>query len=93
MEIIDDLESWLEKCESPFYFLSSHAPRLYTEVSYTADTCLIFGSETKGLNPRFKERWPDKFIKIPMKPEARCLNLATSVGIALYEIVRQKGLT
>ena len=91
VELIDDLEAYLAPLSTPFYFLSSHAKKLYTEASYTEDTCLIFGSETKGLDPKFQKRWPEKFLTIPMKPEARCLNLATSVGIVLYENIRQIG--
>lgn len=86
--MIDDLEQYLEE-HSDFYFFSSKGQKLYTDVSYTNDSMLIFGSETTGLPDSFHERWPERFVKIPMKEGARCLNLATSVGIGLYEGVRQ----
>jgi tRNA (cytidine/uridine-2'-O-)-methyltransferase len=89
---IDDLEKFIEESNCPFFFFSSKATRLYTEVSYTEEALLIFGSETTGLPSSIHERWPDHFVKIPMKPDVRCLNLATSVGIGVYELCRQCGL-
>lgn len=88
-EVIDSLETYLEQSTAPFYFFSSHATKLYTDVAYTKDSLLIFGSETAGLPPSIHEKWPDHLIKIPMLPTKRCLNLATSVGIGVYEAIRQ----
>ncbi len=90
VEFIDNLEAYLEETDKSFYFFSSKAKKLYTEISYGGDDLLIFGSETSGLAPIFFERWPEKFVKLPMVPEARCLNLATSVGISLYEAWRRQ---
>lgn len=87
------LEQYLEQQTVPFFFFSSHATEIYTSASYTNDSILIFGSETKGLPPSFYERWPEKFVKIPMIQGVRCLNLATSAGIALYEAWRQSGFS
>lgn len=92
VQMIDDLMQVLEQASFPFYFFSSKASKLYTDVAYTHDSALIFGSETSGLPEIFFEKWPEKFVTIPMLPEARCLNLATSVGIALYEAIRQTSL-
>ena len=89
VEEIDDLPSFLEKAAAPFYFLSSKAKKTYTQAKYSPDSILIFGSETEGLPPLFWERWPDRFFKIPMSPQARCLNLACSVSIVLFEALRQ----
>lgn len=86
-----DIERWLEEQPHPFYFLSSKAPKTYTEVSYKPNDILIFGAETDGLPARFAERWPDKFLTIPMAEGARCLNLSNSVAIVLYEAFRQNG--
>lgn len=88
VEQYDDLEKLLNETKSPFYFFSSKAERLYTDVQYTSDSMLVFGSETTGLPDHFYKKWPDRFIKIPMLDGARCLNLATSVGIGLYNAYR-----
>ncbi len=88
--IVDDLEPLLKQ---PFTFFSSKASRLYTEHRFQPTESLIFGSETEGLPESLWERWPDQFVTLPMRKEARCLNLATSVGIALYEAERQQNFT
>lgn len=91
IECIDDLEVYLDNTVYPFYFFSSKAKLSYAEVSYSPESLLIFGSETTGLPPLFQEKWPEHFVTLPMIPEARCLNLATSVGIGVYEAWRQQG--
>lgn len=91
IEEIDDLGAYLEKTQSSFFFFSSKAKALYTEASYAPDSLLIFGSETSGLDPAFYQRWPEKFHTIPMAPHQRCLNLANSAAIVLYEALRQTG--
>ncbi len=87
---LEDLYTYLESLQTPFYFFSSHAEALYTEPSFTADDHLIFGSETSGLPPEFHTRWKDKFFKIPMKAESRCLNLANAASIVVYEAWRKQ---
>jgi tRNA (cytidine/uridine-2'-O-)-methyltransferase len=89
IEEIDDLEEFL-KDKSSFYFFSSKAKILFTEVEYTKESLLIFGSETKGLPERFFSLYPERFVTIPMKPASRCLNLANSAAIGLYEALRQQ---
>jgi tRNA (cytidine/uridine-2'-O-)-methyltransferase len=90
VDFLDDLESYLDALETPFYFLSSKATTHYSDVKYGPNDALIFGSETAGLPAHFHEKWPEKFVKIPMVEGVRCLNLATSVGIVTYEVWRQQ---
>lgn len=52
---------------------------------------LIFGSETQGLPDHILSLYPDATYHIPITDEIRCLNLSTSVGIALYESIRGAG--
>lgn len=92
MHIEENLEEWLDKQHAPYYFFSSHAKQLYTDVKYTRDSILVYGSETSGLPAHFNEKYASKFVTIPMLQESRCLNLATSVGIGLFEAIRQAGL-
>jgi Predicted rRNA methylase (SpoU class) len=84
VEMIDDLFSYLEATSSPFTFFSSKATKTYLEVPYEKEHILIFGSETSGLPNLLWEKYPTHFAKIPMLENQRCLNLATSAGIALY---------
>jgi tRNA (cytidine/uridine-2'-O-)-methyltransferase len=77
---------------SRFVYLSTKAERLYTELSFEPDDCLVFGPETRGLPLELlRENW-DRCLKIPMfNPNVRSLNLATAVGIVLFEALRQTG--
>lgn len=87
---MDNLEQYLDNYPGQFWFFSSKATRRYCDVGYQQDDLLIFGSETTGLPDHFLERWPEKFLTVPMVPEARCLNLATTAGIVVYEAWRQQ---
>ncbi len=89
VEIVSDLETYLESTEAPFFFFSSHAKKNYSDCDFPKESILIFGSETSGLPEKFRERWPERFATIPMLPEARCLNLASSAAIVVYEAWRQ----
>jgi len=51
---------------------------------------LIFGSETNGLPQTILDRYTDVTYGIPQTDAIRCLNLSTTVGIALYESLRKK---
>ena len=69
--------------------LSTKAPRCYTEADYRDGCYLFFGKETKGLPERFLEEHYESCIRIPMRPEARSLNLSNAVAIAACEALRQ----
>lgn len=72
------------------HLLTTKAPRRYTEVTYGPEDCLVFGPETRGLpEALLRERYGD-CARIPMRPEARSLNLSNSVAIVLYEALRQQ---
>ena len=92
LEKIDDLENYLLDKKS-FYFFSSKAEKSYTDINYEKDAILIFGSETSGLPKLFLDKYSDKFLKIPMKENSRCLNLSNTVAIALYEALRQNNFS
>ena len=73
-----------------FLYFSTKAERVYTDIGYQPEDCLVFGRETKGLpEDLLRSNW-ERCLRIPMpNPRIRSLNLATSVGIALYEALRQ----
>lgn len=73
-------------------FLTTKAERPYTDQSFQPDDCLLFGPETRGLPQELLDAHPERCLTIPMaNPNIRSLNLATSVGIVLYEALRQTG--
>jgi tRNA (cytidine/uridine-2'-O-)-methyltransferase len=78
-----------ERC---LYF-SAHGSRTYLDAPYESNSVLVFGSETEGMPQRILEKHPDRIFRIPMQSEVRSLNLATAVGIVLYEAIRTTGLS
>ena len=72
------------------FCLSTKAPRCYCEADLTGECYLFFGKETKGLPEDFLEEHRESCVRIPMRPEARSLNLSNSVAIAVYEALRQQ---
>ena len=76
-----------------FHFLTTKAPRGYTECSFSKDDFLVFGCETRGLPENILEKAYDRCIRIPMVEGARSLNLSNSVAIVLYEALRQTGFS
>lgn len=77
--------------EARLFYLTTKGRRSYHHVRYEKDDFLVFGPETRGLPPEILEREPEHNLRIPMIKEARSLNLANSVGIILYEALRQLG--
>ena len=71
------------------HFSSTKAPRGYHEAEYRDGDYLVFGCETKGLPEKLLEKEYDRCVRIPMRREARSLNLSNSVAILLYEALRQ----
>lgn len=72
------------------YCLSAHGEKPYTQIPFRAGDCLLFGSETRGLPPEVLERYRERCYTIPMpSAKVRSLNLATAVGIVVYEGLRQ----
>ena len=72
------------------WLVDNPAPTPYTRVSFSDGDVLLFGSESKGLPPGLKEKYAERHLGIPMPNNAvRSLNLATAVGIVLYEALRQ----
>lgn len=75
--------------DANLYYLSTKAPRDHTSVRYRENDYLVFGKETKGLNEQLLSDNYGRCLRIPMRSEARSLNLANSVAIVLYEALRQ----
>jgi tRNA (cytidine/uridine-2'-O-)-methyltransferase len=85
---IESLCASLPGCR--FLYLTTKAERVYTSFEYAPGDCLVFGSETRGLpEDLLRANW-ERALTIPMpNHRVRSLNLATSVGIVLYEALRQ----
>jgi tRNA (cytidine/uridine-2'-O-)-methyltransferase len=70
--------------------VETEAPRRYTQAEFADGDCLLFGSESAGLPLAVRERYAGHLVGIPMPGGAvRSLNLATSVGVVLYDALRR----
>lgn len=75
--------------DARFWLLSSKVERSYWDASFRDGDFLVFGRESKGLPRSFLEKHPQECVTIPMTEGTRSINLSTSVGIVVYEAVRQ----
>ncbi|MDO5154171.1 MAG: tRNA (cytidine(34)-2'-O)-methyltransferase [Eubacteriales bacterium] len=69
--------------------LSTKAPRCYTQATFHDGCYLFFGKETKGLPEPFLMEHYEECVRIPMRSDARSLNLSNAVAITVYEALRQ----
>ena len=90
--VYDSLEHFFTVNPQPDLWLATtKAPRDYTQAVFREDCWLMFGKETAGLPEQLRKRWYDRCIRIPMRQDARSLNLANSVAILAYEALKQQG--
>src|SRR3954468_17957599 len=75
--------------DARFWYLTTKSKRPYWVEQFRPGDYLVFGRETKGLPEPLLAANPERLLTIPMQPQTRSLNLATSVGIVLYEALRQ----
>ena len=81
---------WSALPESRFVYLTTKSDRAYYDWEFRSGDCLVFGRETRGLPEELLAANPDRCLTSPMpNPNVRSLNLANSVGIVLYEALRQ----
>ena len=85
----DSLPQFFEKNQGAFYFFSTKAQNRYCDVQYPENCYLFFGKESAGLPEELLFHNPDRCVRIPMLDEARSLNLANSVAIGAFEVLRQ----
>ena len=84
---------WQARLSAPSarrWFLTTKATRAYWEAAFQPGDFLIFGRETRGLPEPLLHAHAAEALTIPMAPAARSLNLATAVGVVLFEALRQQ---
>jgi len=83
-------EYCLNAFQNKFHLLTTKSKNVYTDRVFTKNDIIIFGSETAGISENILNKYPENTCTIPMiNKNIRSLNLATSVGIVLYEAIRQ----
>lgn len=91
MKLYSDFDSARADLRHPrLVYFSAHAPRLYYDFLFQPGDCLVFGPETRGLPEGLIASRPGDMVRVPIdRARVRSLNLATTVGIALFEALRQ----
>ena len=92
ISVYENIDEYFAKNgDSRLYLATTKAPRAYSEADLSGDVTLMFGKETAGLPEDFRMAHYDRCLRLPMRPEARSLNLSNSVAILTYEALRQSG--
>ena len=90
-ESFADLQA-AQPTDGRYFFLTTKTERAYWDVQFQDGDFLVFGRETKGLPEALLVMNAGLCLTIPMSGGTRSLNLATAVGIVLYEAVRQRAV-
>ena len=89
-------ENFQDFCEknpgAKIWMASTKAKQFHYDVKYNDGDYIMFGKETKGLPEDMIFGDIDHAVRIPMRAEARSLNLSNSVAVVLYEAIRQLDL-
>jgi tRNA (cytidine/uridine-2'-O-)-methyltransferase len=90
LTVHDDRGEFLDRVGSePRWLFDSAGKRELWDCAFADGDWLIFGSETKGIDQSMLDKDRDRVVRIPQVEGERCLNLSTSVGIALFEALRR----
>ncbi len=91
LRVVDHLDEVVEALgRDRLWSFSTRGTRPYTGVAYRPGDGLVFGPESRGLPASWLEGRPDLAVRIPIRPEARSLNLSNAVSIGLFEALRQQ---
>ncbi len=85
------MDKYYDGCN--FWFYSTKAKSIHSDVKYKDGDFLVFGKETKGLSETLLEKYYERCVRIPMMGETRSLNLSNSVCVGVYEALRQLDYT
>ena len=91
--VYENAQAFFSQNSGPFFYFSTTARRVYTEVTYPDGAYLVFGKETAGLPEEWLRDHPDNSVRLPMLDDeaARSLNLSNAVAVGTYEVLRQWG--
>ena len=92
IRVYDGLDDFFEKTGAKeLWLLTTKAAKTYTDAALSDGCWLVFGKETRGLPEELLRKFPERCLRIPMRAEARSLNLGNSVALVTYEALRQQG--
>ena len=90
--------SWTALCEAErpdparVFAFTTRGRRAFQDVAWQPGDWLVFGSESAGLHPEVREAIGEpQWLRLPMRPGQRSLNLSNAVAVAVFEAWRQNG--
>ena len=90
LHVYDSLDELFQTNDvTELWLATTKAPRDFSKAEFRDGAWLFFGKETAGLPKWFRDEHAQRCIRIPMRADARSLNLANSVAILTYEALRQ----
>jgi tRNA (cytidine/uridine-2'-O-)-methyltransferase len=91
-ETWEAFERELSSLGDPYFFSTRGTRQLWdAPLGTPKDVVLVFGRETGGLPANLHDRYAERMVAMPIRsPHVRSLNLSTAVGIAVYEVLRQR---
>jgi tRNA (cytidine/uridine-2'-O-)-methyltransferase len=85
------LSDFFARTDGPYFYFSTKARHVHTDVHYPDGCYLVFGKETAGLPEELLHDHPEQCVRLPMREGARSLNLSNTVAVGVYETLRQWG--
>jgi tRNA (cytidine/uridine-2'-O-)-methyltransferase len=70
-------------------FFSTKGEKNFWDAPYSDNCSLIFGGESTGFPPEYREKYRERMHRIPIREDMRSLNLSSSAAVAIYEALRQ----
>ena len=91
--VYPSLPDFFARNTGPFFYFSTKAPHIHSDMTYPDGSYLVFGKETAGLPESLILQNLDHAVRLPMLQDeaARSLNLSNAVAVGTYEVLRQWG--
>ena len=88
----EDLDDFFAKNrDESFFYFSTKARRVHSDMTYPDNSYLVFGREDAGLPEELLKSNEQSCVRLPMRSEARSLNLSNTVAVGVFEVLRQWG--
>lgn len=86
------LDDFFEKNrDGSFFYFSTKARHVHSDMTYPDNCYLVFGREDAGLPEELLKSNEQSCVRLPMREEARSLNLSNTVAVGVFEVLRQWG--
>lgn len=88
----EDLDDFFEKNRGgSFFYFTTKGRHVHSDMTYPDNCYLVFGREDAGLPEELLKENEKSCVRLPMRSEARSLNLSNTVAVGVFEVLRQWG--